>query len=212
MDLPDDLSIDGDIINGTFSSRAPRISLVPFRFVFRNATTLFLLKVFIFFAVVGGLVFILWSKIAGSILFLPALLMAFAIWRSIGLRAIEFKSAVLCPGIVIGENPPTVLVLANLTCDGSPTPVWGVKAESCKSLKPFKPIIGNRIPCVAGFFGDGLEGSWDDMVINPLSSGTGDKAKLSEALARLDDETEWSVLQSAIQNKMIPENGKILRL
>jgi hypothetical protein len=212
MNLPDDITIDGDIINGTFSCRAPKIRLEPVRFMFRSGTSLFLLKVFLFFAVVGGLVFILWSKIAGVILFLPALLIAFLLWRLIGLRATEFQNAVLCPGIVIAENPPTVLVLANLTSDGSPDPVWGVKSESSKSLKPFKAIIGNRIPCAAGFLGDGLEGSWDDMVVNPLSSGTGDKAKLSEALARLDDETEWGVLEGAIERKMIPEYGKMLRL
>ncbi len=204
--------IDGDIVGGTFSSRAPKIKLNPVRFLFRDSTVYLIFKFFLLFAVIGGLVFALWSKIIGGILIAIALLIAFSIWRYISLRKIEFLNAVLCPGIVVHQKPPTVLILSNMACGGASEPVWGVKVEDCQSLRPFPNRIGTRIPCVTAFQGTGFGGSWDQMVSSPLTSGTGNRKKLDEALSRLNDEEEWQVLENAILREQYPEQGKTLQL
>ena len=208
----DEIIIDGDFVGGTFSSRAPKIKLNPVRFLFRDSTVFLFFRVFLFLAAVGGLVFALWSKIFGGILLAIALLVAFSIWRFTSLRKIEFQNAVLCPGIVIAEKPPTVLILANLACGGAKEPIWGVKMEDCRSFGPYPNKIGQRIPCVTAFLGTGYGGSWDRMISGPLTSGTGDQKKLNEALSRLNDEEEWRVLEFAIQQECYPEMGKTRRL
>lgn len=208
----DEIHIDGDIVNGTFSTRAPKVRLRPLRFLWRDSTLFLIFIIFLTLFITGCIVFYFWSKIAGGILVVISFLFAFIVWRFIELRRIEFKNGVLCPGIVVCENPPTVLILANMACGGATTPVWAVTAQDCRSVKPFKCEVGNRIPCVSAFQGSGLGGSWDRMVANPLTSGTGDKNELSKALARLNDETEWHILQDAIRRKKFPEYGKTLRL
>lgn len=208
----DKIIIDGDVVRGTFSSRAPKVKLEPVRLLFRDSTVFLIFKIFLFLAVVGGVVFAFWSKIAGGVLLVVALLIAVTIWRYISLRKVEFQNAVLCPGIVIAQKPPTVLILANMACGGTKEPIWGVKIEDCTSLRPFPNKVGQRIPCVTAFQGSGYGGSWDQMVSSPLTSGTGDKKKLKAALSRLDDEEEWQVLEFAIQHQCFPEIGKTLRL
>lgn len=212
MNDEDPIVIDGDIVGGTFSSRAPKVNLNPVRFLFRDSTVYFIFKLFLFFALVGGLLFAFWSKIVGASLLVIALLIAVAIWRYISLRKVEFRNAVLCPGIVVAQKPPTVLILANMACGGSNEPIWGVKMEECRSLRPLPNKVGQQIPCVTAFQGSGFGGSWDKMVSTPLTSGTGDKKKLAEALSRLDDEEEWQVLELAIQQECFPDLGKTLRL
>lgn len=204
--------IDGDVLRGTFSSRAPKVKLNPVRLLFRDSTVFLIFKCFLLFAVVGGVVLAFWSKIVGGVLLVISLLIAVTIWRYISLRRVEFENAVLCPGIVIAEKPPTVMILANLACGETEEPIWGVKIEECTSLSPFRNQVGQRIPCVTAFLGGGYGGSWDQMVSSALTSGTGDKRKLSAALSRLDDEEEWQVLEFAIQQKCFPEFGKTLRL
>ncbi len=208
----DPIVIDGDIVGGTFSSRAPKVKLKPVRLLFRDSTVYLIFKICLFFAVVGGLLLAFWSKIVGAILVVIALLIAVTIWRYISLRKIEFQNAVLCPGIVVAQRPPTVLILANMACGGAKEPIWGVKMEDCRSLKPLPNKVGQRIPCVTAFQGSGFGGSWDKMVSSPLTSGTGNKKKLADALSRLDDEEEWQVLEFAIQQECFPELGKTLRL
>lgn len=213
-DMRDEFDEMGDIVNGTFSGRAPKIKLDPLRLLRRDLALSLLFKIFLFFAIVGGaLVAISW-KILGGILLVIAVLLAVLIWRFIGNRKTEFQNAVLSPGIVISESPPTVLILANMASDGEygDAPIWGVKKEDSRSLEPFPNKIGQRIPCVTAFLGTRLEGSWDQMVSSPLTSGTGDRKKLEEALSRLDDEEEWRILEMAIQQNRIPEIGKTLRL
>ncbi len=212
MNDEDPITIDGDIVGGTFSSRAPKVKLNPVRFLFRDSTVYFIFKIFLFFALVGALVLAFWSKVAGAILLVIALLISASIWRYISLRKVEFRNAVLSPGIVVAQKPPTVLILANMACGGSREPVWGVKMEECRSLRPLPNKVGQRIPCVTAFQGSGMGGSWDKMVSSPLTSGTGNKKKLEEALSRLDDEEEWQVLEFAIQQECFPEIGKTLRL
>ena len=208
----DEIVIDGDIVGGTFSSRAPKVRLNPVRLLFKDSTVYLIFKIFLFIGVVGGVVFAFSSKIAGGILLVLALLIAVTIWRYISLRRVEFQNAVLCPGIVISQKPPTVLILANMACGGAKEPIWAVKMEDCRSLRPLPNKVGQRIPCVTAFQGSGFGGSWEKMVSSPLTSGTGNKKKLEEALSRLDDEEEWQVLESAIQQECFPEIGKTLRL
>lgn len=212
MNDEDPVVIDGDIVGGTFSSRAPRVKINPVRLLFRDSTVYLIFKIFLFVAVVGSLVLAFWSKIAGAGLAVIAVLIAISIYRYISLRKVEFKNAVLCPGIVIAQRPPTVLILANLACGGSKEPIWGVKMVDCRSLRPLPNKVDQRIPCVTAFQGSGFGGSWDKMVSSPLTSGTGNKKKLKEALSRLDDEEEWRVLELAIQQECFPELGKTLRL
>ncbi|MEM7601566.1 MAG: DUF3239 domain-containing protein, partial [Verrucomicrobiota bacterium] len=167
---------------------------------------------FLFFLLFAGLFFLFWSKIVGLCLLVLSILIAFVILRFINLRKVEFQNAVLSPGIVIAQKPPTVLILANMACGGSSEPIWAVKMENCRSLSPFPNQIGQRIPCVTAFLGSGFGGSWDAMVPNPLTSGTGDETELQEALSRLDDEDEWQVLEFAIHQKCFPKEGETLRL
>lgn len=211
-DDEEEFIIDGDIVNGTFSSRAPKVKLNSVRLLFRDTTVNFFFKVFLFLFLVGGGVFMLWSKVAGSIFLILAVVTAIAIWRYISLRRIEYQNAVLCPGIVVSQSPPTVLILANMSCGGAGKPIWGVKMEESRSFKPFPTEIGQRIPCVTAFQGSGFGECWDRMISSPLTSGTGNKKKLQEALSRLNDEEEWRVLEFAIQQERFPEGAKTLRL
>ena len=212
MNDEDPIVIDGDIVRGTFSTRAPKVKLNPIRYLFRDSTVYTIFKIFLFFAVVGGLALTFWSKIAGAILLVIAFVIALSIWHYLNLRKVEFQNAVLCPGIVVQQKPPTVLILADMSCGGSNEPVWGVHLEYCESLRPLPNKVGQRIPCVSAFQGNGFSGSWDKMVCSPLTSGTGNKKKLKDALSRLSDEEEWQVLEFAIQQERFPEAGKTLRL
>jgi len=212
MKEDDEFIIDGDFINGTFSSRAPKVKLNTVRFLFKDSSAFLLMIIFLFFALIGGLLFALWSKILGGMILVIALMVAALNWRYISVRKLEFKNAVLCPGIVIEERPPTVLILANMTCDGSGQKAWAVKSENCRSLHPFPHQLGTRVPCVSAFLGSGDEGSWDQMISYPLTSGTGNRQKLHETLARLSDEEEWQILEDAIRQKKFPAIGKTLRL
>jgi hypothetical protein len=207
----DEIRIDSDIINGTYSTFAPKVTMNSARFLFRDCTLFLVFRIFLFFFVAGVVTFV-WLKILGGALIAIALLLAATVWRYLSLRKIEFKNAVLTPGVVIAQRPPTVLVLANLACDGRKTPVLGLKVEDCRSLEPLSAEIGTRIPCVTAFLGSGLGGCWDKMVSNPLTSGTGDRQLLGQALSRLDDEDDWRILNEAVEQKNIPTLGKTLRL
>jgi hypothetical protein len=212
MNNQEEIIIDGEVVSGTFSSRAPKVKLNPFRLLFRDSILFLIFKILLLFVFVGSVVFAFWSKIAGGVLLVIALLVTVTIWRYISLRRVEFQNAVLCPGIVISQKPPTLLILADMSCGGTKQPIWGVKMEKCTSLKPFRSNVGQRIPCVTAFQGSGYGGSWDQMVSSSLTSGTGDKEKLTEAMSRLDDEEEWQILEFAIQQKRFPEIGKTLKL
>ena len=208
----DEIIIDGEIVNGTFSTRAPKIRMNPVRLLFWDATLFFVFKIFLFLFVIGSLIFVFWTKILGGIFLAIGLLAAVCIWRYVSLRKMEFKNAVLAPGIVTAQNPPTVLILTNMACGDAEAPVWAVELKDCRSLSPFSAEIGTRIPCVTAFLGSGIGGSWDKMVSNPLTSGTGDRKLLDEALARLDDEDEWRILIEAVDKKKFPQLGKTLRI
>lgn len=207
----EDPGIDGDIVNGTFSTRAPKVEMSAMRLLSRDPSLGLLLKLMLFLLVVGVLLFALWSKIVGGLLIGLALLLVGFGHRYLGLRRTEFRHAVLTPGVVVAEKPPTVLVLANLATGGG-DPVWGVRIEECRSFAPLDSRVGTRIPCVSAFLGDGVGGSWDQMVCQPLSSATGDPQVLGAALARLDDEEEWRVLEQAVAQQRIPGIGRTLRL
>src|SRR5262245_53448118 len=112
MEDHDEITIDGDIdaVYGTFSTRAPKIRMNPVRFLIRDCTLFFAFKIFLFFFGVGTLTFVYWTKVLGGIFLAIGLLFAISIWRYLNLRKLEFKSAVLTPGVVIAHTPPTVLI------------------------------------------------------------------------------------------------------
>jgi hypothetical protein len=47
---------------------------------------------------------------------------------------------------------------------------------------------------------------------SPLTSGTGSRKLLDEALARLNDEDEWRILNDAVEKKKVPTIGKTLHI
>ena len=187
----------------------------PARLLFRDSMLFLVFKIFLFFFVVGIGVFAYWTKALGGIFVAIAVLLAITIWRYLSLRKIEFKNAVLNPGVVIARKPPTVLILANIACGGQKAakePIWAVEAVECRSLEPLPAEIGTRIPCVTAFLGSGFSGSWERMVSTPLTSGTGSRKLLEEALLRLSSENEWRILNDAVERKKVPMIGKTLRI
>jgi len=99
MEHDEEITIDGDIVHGTFSNRAPKIRMNPLRLLLRDATLFLVFKIFLFFFVVGILAFVYWTKVLGSILVVIALLLAASIWRYLSLRKLEFQNALLTPGV-----------------------------------------------------------------------------------------------------------------
>ncbi len=142
MQRDDEIAIDSDIVHGTFSTCAPKVRMSAVRLLLRDSTLFFVFKIFLFFFVVGTLTFVYWTKVLGGVLLAIALLVGVTIWRYLTLRRIEFKNAVLTPGVVIAQKPPTVLILANMVCDGGKAPIWAVEAQDCRSLEPLPAQIG----------------------------------------------------------------------
>ncbi|MEM9480594.1 MAG: DUF3239 domain-containing protein [Verrucomicrobiota bacterium] len=209
----EEINIDGEIVRDSFSTRAPKIKLNRFRYLFRDPSASFFLNLAVGFGLVAVLSWFAWSKIVGIIFLILAVLTCFGLARLLANRSTEFMHALLVPGIVVQENPPKILVLANLACGGASEEHWAVAlADSRRTLRPFSKEVGTRIPCVAGFLGDGFNGSWDKMIVHPLTSGSGNKKKLQDALERLNDDDEWEILEGAVRDKKFPLIGKTIRL
>lgn len=198
----------GNLAGGSFSSRAPRTKLNVVRFLFRDSTVFLILKIFLFFLVAGVLTLAFWVLWIGIGLILIAVVVGGTIWRYISLRQVEFMNAVLSPGLVINEKPLVVLVLADLSSDGRNGPVWAVKSIEVNSVAPLRRKVGAKVPCVTAFQGSGLNGSWDNMICSLLTDGTGDKARIKEALDCFEDE-EWQMLSAVYAQDRFPALEKM---
>lgn len=201
----------GEVVNSSFSRRAPGVKLDAQRYIMRDFTTKFYLYVSIVF-LLGGLVSLaLWSKIAGGIFLAISIFAGWIVWKVIQGRTIAFRAAVLAPGIVISEKPLEVLILTSMSTGMSDDPHWGLKKETPGCIKPYTAKVGTRVPCVTSFQGEGPDYSWGSMVCDVLTTGTGKAADLNGAMARLDDEEEWQILEKAIAANKIPGIGETLR-
>lgn len=191
------LGIDGDIVNDTFSSRAPKVKLNKLRFALRNETMGFVFKIIAFLSAFT-LIFMIpgWYWISAFLGFV-VIFMFWAQNRYLNLRNIEFQNAVLAYGIVTAETPLTVVAMSNLSTSSSSGPIWAVQPIECKSLMPLDARLGSKIPCVVAFQGDGFS-AWSSMVSHTLSDGTGDSQILNQRLERLDTEAgnEWEILEN----------------
>jgi hypothetical protein len=190
------MNIDGDIINGTFSTRAPKMNLKILRFILRDDSTRFIFNLGIFFCLVAALFLYLdWFWVSLVPLSFLALI-AYAIFRLVTLRRIEFKNAVLAPGIVVSQSPLEIVTIANLATGEATNDCWAVASSKCSSLSPLSDHIGSRIPCVVAFTGSGFSQSWDSMVTSIMTDGVRDFTGLNDCLERLENlaEEEWNIL------------------
>ena len=201
----DEFYIDGEIVNDSFSSRAPHVELEPLRFLFRNNTAQFFVWILL-----GAFLLIVLSVVMGWLVFgvvvsLLFVMSTLVVSRMVAVRKIEFKNAFLAPGVLVSSDPLKIAILANMTCDGSGDERWAVHLTKTSDVRPFKSHVGTRVPCVCGFLGDGTNGHWDGIIGTLLSDGCSNREILDRSLKRLNDPEEWGILETAVRQGRLPE-------
>ena len=217
-DLPE---IDGDIVNSSYSTRAPKIQPRFFRWVRYHSEFKLLFYAALVLLVVG---FAMWgggmelgkrlegalagvAKVFGVIGFLMLLLgIAVALllrwlWKH---TAIHFANALLTPGIVISRDPLQVAVLANMSTGMGKT-YHGVRRLDLPALPVHENEPGTRVPFSTTFLEGDHDGRWGDFNPEPICFGTGDRRRIDECLSRIDND-EFEALETCVRSGWVPES------
>jgi len=207
--LEDDLKIEGKIIRGTFSTCTPKIRASRLRLLHYHDAAGCLARL----ALVPAIPLIIFAllqwtipAVVSGLLFLAA--MGLAIFVA-GRIAEASENAVLTPSVVVSASPLRLLALANMNTGASDEPILAMKLVEFSRIPRHSCEIGEVIPCVSVFRGDGLE-KWDDFSPQPLSFATGDMAAL-QANTDLLDPGDIALLRKHVKEKSHPSELRELR-
>lgn len=201
-DQPDDWEGIGDIVNETFSMRAAKVPLNFLRYCrYSTPFRLFVQCMLLFASLAALLLFFRWW-ILGTLVALPALLLAAWLPRLRTYTARIFQNAALTPGVVVSTNPLEIVSLADMNTGGGPASL-AVKRVALRALPGYSTAAGTRFPCVSGFQDGPTTKCWGNFDPVPLSHGTGDAQLLAERAARLDA-AEFAELDALIAAGRIP--------
>lgn len=214
--------IDSEIVNRSYSTRAPKIRPRFFRWVRYHSE----FKLLFYGALVLlGIGVVLWgggmelsdrldgplAGIAKAIGVIGFLMLLLGIGVALLLRwlwkhtAIHFANALLTPGIVISREPLRVAVLANIS-NGVGKTYHGVRRLDLPALPVHEHEPGTRVPFSTTFReGDHAE-RWGDFNPEPICFGTGDRKAINECLSRIDGE-EFDALELCIRSDRVPASA-----
>ncbi len=211
---------DGDIINNSFSTNAPKIRASFLRILkydrslasaFKGACVIFLIAS----AAIGGCIWLyatghwVWGTLLAIILFLfkQVIGMVF-LGVCLAPRRIKqmYGNALLSPALIISEKPLRCLCTANLS-NGMGEDYVGVKIIEPSQLPISTIKIGRAIPCVSTFEDGEHDDRWDDFSPSPIEWGTGDKNEVKRCMEKLDEDDRKTLAKvyTMWQNKAFTE-------
>ncbi|RYD72639.1 MAG: DUF3239 domain-containing protein [Verrucomicrobiaceae bacterium] len=208
--MDEEIQDEGDIVNNSASTRAPKVRMNALRYFRRNSELGCVMNFVIIGLISSAILLSVGWPITGGIALVLTILLLMTIFWCISLRKIEFQNALLVPGVVISSAPLRIAVLAEMSTGGGRS-VLAVKTIDCKETSPFSKTVGTRVPCVAAFQGDGRNGVWDQVVASSLADGCGDIKILQRCLNRVDEE-EWKTLEAFISRTTFPVGERLLFL
>jgi len=194
--------MSADDANDSFSTLPPEIKVSSMRLMTKHFALGCFFKIVLFFFIITAIFFALDWGVAGYIFGFLAVVLFVALSLLTKRIAFIFNNGLLVPGIVVEEGPLVLAVLANMDTAMEDEPVWAIKRLELSNLPCAEGVIGEVIPCVAGFQGEGLV-AWDDFDADPLSFATANIEDLKKNVARIDKE-EIEILQKYIEEKKIP--------
>ena len=145
-----------------------------------------------------------WGSLVG-LLGLPLLYFASTFLQT--LKGDAYRNGLLIPGIVSSLHPLTITCMADVrTGDDDEfededdkagtisSIVWGIKQVVVNELTMHAAQLGERVPCVSLFGGEGEDGAfYTDFEPRPLAWGTADARTVEQARQAIDEE-EWALL------------------
>lgn len=157
-----------------------------------------------------GVEFLAWMGIIlGAIILLCAILLLVLCILSIFHGAMCYKNGLMSTGIVMSLDPVTVLYMTNISTGIGPS-LHGLRLISHRWF-PGKPQIGEEIPAVSVFKGEGFSETWDTFTPTPLIFGTANR-KMLEAAHNALSRTDFDVMRQCIQEATIPKSPEELTI
>ena len=227
MTRDDDTRIDGEIVNGSFSTSAPHVRMSTLRLIrfhpaarFLGAVCLVIVVVFLpagflgaalvnssgsrLLEVVGGLLLLV-----GNLALLVFFAALFFLNRICKGMARIFENGLLTPGVVVSESPLQFVVLANMNT-GFGDGALAVQRFKVDRLPSHPNKVGTRFPCVS-YFQDGPEVEvYGSFSAEPLSFATGRRKVLDSRLEKIG-EAAFARLEAAIAAGLVPAEEKAHR-
>ncbi len=212
--------IDGEIVNNSYSTLAPKIRASFWRYVrydevFRFAVLLALALALVAF-VLGGIGDTLEKSggrglatfgsvlvFLGGLSTLAAIAAGVLVWKVWKRLAVIFENGLLTPGIVLSSDPLRVAVMACMS-HGQGQPCWGIRRLDLDKLPAHPHGPGTRVPFVSIFEPGELPDRWAGFNPCPISYGTGRKDRLDACVAKLGA-LEFDRLARCIERSLVPD-------
>jgi hypothetical protein len=214
-------NIDGEIVNGSYSTLAPKIRpsfwrCARYHPLFRFAVKLALVPALVAFPLgvigdtlekAGGRGIATFGAVLtflGGLSTLAAIAAGVFVWRVWKRMAVFFENGLLTPGIVVSSEPLRVAVMACMS-RGWGQPCWGIRRLDLEKLPAHPHEPGTRVPFVSNFEPGELPDRWAGFNPDPISYGTGRRDRLDACVAKLGAE-EFDRLARCIERGLVP-NG-----